>query len=1683
MAFPDFDAEGSGYDYESAQAAGLRPGPDGHWPSRDPRTGLLLKGKTHETWGELEKGEEKANHEIYRKDGRYYSRPRLGMSLDKRLGLGNEDEAPAPKIGMTLEERLQGGKALHKSTLRQEAGYVADSVAEAARKGVGKVLPGFVESFNKKQRDVAGDVAGTAGLVTDMAWDFAVGQWATHGIMAPAATAYYKIFENDPKAYEKGSEFASKTLENIPWSSPAKKVFKMLKSGEAYDDSPGSKAMERFSQELKDADKAAQDTYGSAPGAFTQFVEQLMAVGPLAPRGMKTTAQAAKLREYVREAKGTYSQFDRSDFIVGDVPGVPGQQVAPMSPYRQQQSLRVLEERARAERESQQAAAAETQRLERQRYGGVPTGTAVIPFSPDIPLNARLEQLPPAAPQPPAPVSAAKPRIRPKSQRGAISSPEEMAAGYTDADLKAMGLTREELVNTLREDRPWEAGKIFGVSAGVGALGATAVYVYNKLTQEPEEPKLDEENYNPDTGNPLARDLMRDLPYMGAIFYPIRKGSARDLRARHLEKGGKDPRFIWSDSQVIKGGDNRYYAEISDHNLGTTNAMNKREGGVIAPGQGRLSDFFQHPELFDAEPRLADRRVSEITDQGDYATARYLPGLEQFQFRGQRPQDLMDSFVHEVTHYMGDQEGASHGSTIGHYMEEGKLQDYQRILNDFNRLVKENPALRGLSYYAIKDAIDARTAGKATSKQLAYLKVHESHPKFKDFLDIAGRGEALMPEVQAAMDKYQADVGEVFARLGETRRKMTPEERRANFPVFDVPVERQTTRPGKMGPADSVKDVTAKGEQQGFISPELMNTLAGGSLGAVAGMAFADPEDKWVGAGIGAALGLGLASRAGKSIGRKSEIYKAAEKSFAGVIDDFWRKFNPDQLGPKAEGASAVLSMHYVDMLRRHITEGVEGDQRLAFFKGLSDTELQQFRRGLEMGVTFKNPEWQRYATDYRKMALEILQRDAALNIKYDPLDHYVFHIFKEPGAAQAFLANRYGKGWDVDINKKAARYITDLENAGFELRYTNPEDIMRARVHASDIAKLKVDSLKQLADFGLAREKKRGDFIQAGETEWTAPNGKSYYLPDHVNQVFDNAFNSRSLWDDTGFAGMSYRGTMWMKNSIVPWKLLSLFHPLHVELGMNSGTAAVNATKAWAAGNMGALEATGKVLAAPLLNVPQAFMRTPFLFRKWQPEAMKAFRGEVDPANITPEMQRQMTLALEGGFSPEMAAEYKNAHVKAFTDAAQRIKQSYGANLAADARFLWEMPFAALEKFWTKPVFENWIPALKWEAYQKSAAAHMAANPDLASRPLDRMIALRKVSKMIDDRFGEMQYKTLFMDRMVKDIMVASFLSYGWQYGFMRSYIGAFPEAAAAFTKDQNLVGRGTLRERIARGELDKTLFLGNYLMATMLYGGLMTYALSGDTPKEILDYIYPRTGEKNPDGTQARVSTPYYTREFVSIPKHIEEEGALVGGSKVVANKLSPALGLVNGLITNKDFFNREISDPRADLWTRTLQKMAYVAGELEPISTSAPRRSGKFEPRDYALAAAGFAPAPKYVTESPAEAQIKRYLRYHRPATTPYEKAVRGQEVYQLFRLKQAGNIAEFEAGLDEVRRKYKMTHQEVDRIRKESSTPAVFRQFKILTADEQRDVLKRMEPEDQKRFRPFARKAVQDELGRR
>jgi len=92
-----FDPEGDGYDYKTAKAAGLGPDETGHWPSRDPKTGKMLKGRKHETWDKAVQADKEQGYVLKQgKDGSYYSEKDVNFVPNKTIGA--TERGPMPEF-------------------------------------------------------------------------------------------------------------------------------------------------------------------------------------------------------------------------------------------------------------------------------------------------------------------------------------------------------------------------------------------------------------------------------------------------------------------------------------------------------------------------------------------------------------------------------------------------------------------------------------------------------------------------------------------------------------------------------------------------------------------------------------------------------------------------------------------------------------------------------------------------------------------------------------------------------------------------------------------------------------------------------------------------------------------------------------------------------------------------------------------------------------------------------------------------------------------------------------------------------------------------------------------------------------------------------------------------------------------------------------------------------------------------------------------------------------------------------------------------------------------------------------------------------------------------------------------------------------------------------------------------
>jgi len=759
---------------------------------------------------------------------------------------------------------------------------------------------------------------------------------------------------------------------------------------------------------------------------------------------------------------------------------------------------------------------------------------------------------------------------------------------------------------------------------------------------------------------------------------------------------------------------------------------------------------------------------------------------------------------------------------------------------------------------------------------------------------------------------------------------------------------------------------------------------------------------------------------------------------------------NPEAFGPEAKTAAAVLAKRIAIQMQRDSFFVHQASMRRKFWNSrLADQK--EFIRKFEKGEKFDDPLLERAALTYRVWNERILGQDLRNGLDYEPVDNYLYHTFKDSEGVSAFFKQRYGAAWGNPkfIGDRGFELYDQAVAAGYEPRFTNPEDIMLARQHASDVAQMRIDVLSDLEAYGLAvraEGRKPEGFMSS---EWRAPNGARYWVHDTANHVMQNAFNTTSLWTTPGIVGDLFRGAMWLKNTIVPIKLaLSLFHPIHVAT-IDNATGMVRASKELLSGTMSPGKFVKEMLKATfyadLISAPRMGSRI-----------LRAYQGKIA---LTPADDEALRLMAEGGFIPEMSSQYRTGALDKFRDAVQRRSVTAA----------WHLPFAGIEAL-QYPIFRTWIPSLKIASYLKDAQTAFRTDPTLLMDPIKRQVALRRIAKSVDNRYGEMAYNTLFWNRWVKDLAVANTLSLGWQMGFIREYGGGALDLGQLATKQGGFV------QKVKSGMLDRPLFVTYYTTQALAYGGLMTWALSGESPKGLMDYVYPKNGEVDSEDKPQRVTTMFYPREFAAIYKHMENEGVVAGLGHLASSKASGVIGLTADWATGVDSFGREFRDPNAPAYKKVEQTLAYTLGDLEPISIGAIKRQVTEEPvKTTVMNVAGFSPAPKYVTEAKTEGAIKRlYQKYYAPRQTPFEKAQFSDEARRLRQYWDKGDTDKFVDLLDQMQDKYELTGKELRQLERKlqggTGNDQLLGMFSRLTWQQQKRLLDQMTEDERAVYLP-------------
>lgn len=795
---------------------------------------------------------------------------------------------------------------------------------------------------------------------------------------------------------------------------------------------------------------------------------------------------------------------------------------------------------------------------------------------------------------------------------------------------------------------------------------------------------------------------------------------------------------------------------------------------------------------------------------------------------------------------------------------------------------------------------------------------------------------------------------------------------------------------------------------------------------------------------------------------------KIAEAKLGVFFEDIARLVAPEALGPEAKKTGAHLAKVVTTQMQKDTSNYHKSGIRRDFWNHQGEEASLDFIKKAEKGVVFPDKTVQALAEGYRNWGKEIYLQDLKNGIDfYDPLDNYFYHTFKDSDGATRYISQRHGNKFGTPgfTKDRSFNLYEEAIAAGFTLRTTNPEDIMLMRQHASDVAEMKVNLFKDLEKSGLAVKIEKGKKEPSlGEKagQWTSPNGDRYLVHAKADAVLHNYFNTPSLWSHTrtpnkplmNLASPAFKGLMFLKNSIVPIKLgLSAFHFVHV-LTIDNITGMVRATQELASGTMGP--------GAWMANMARSGL---FLDSIQNPKMgghiMRALKGQIPEKDLTAYDKLALQYMAEGGLIPTMSEQYRT---NAITNLKTAIQQH-------SATALWHAPFAMIGLL-QRPMFEVWIPNLKIASYLKDIETALKTDPSLLANPDARMMAFRKIAKSVDNRYGEMAYNTLFMNRMVKDLAVLNTLSLGWQMGIIREYGGAVLDTWRMIT------GPGSVRSKVAKGGLDRPMMVLFYTATGAALIGLTSWALSGKPPSG-MDFIYPRTAPPDEKGESPRANTMFFTREFVSLYDHMRDQGVVGGLSEMAMNKGSGVVGLITEWGRGVNSYNEEIRDPNSGPFKKMEQTLLATWPAVEPISLSSINK-GTGTAKEAGLAFLGFTPAPKYITDSPTASAIKStYRRYHAGGQTGYEHAQYSEDTRQLRKLYEDEKMDEYGDLIDKIEEKYKLSPTEVGKLEQGimRGDDPLLKMFERLDKNEKRRILDKMTEEERDYFLPHAGSALE------
>lgn len=459
---------------------------------------------------------------------------------------------------------------------------------------------------------------------------------------------------------------------------------------------------------------------------------------------------------------------------------------------------------------------------------------------------------------------------------------------------------------------------------------------------------------------------------------------------------------------------------------------------------------------------------------------------------------------------------------------------------------------------------------------------------------------------------------------------------------------------------------------------------------------------------------------------------------------------------------------------------------------------------------------------------------------------------------------------------------------------------------------------------------------------------GGTWYVEPNVARVLNNFVSpDRIRATDAG------KALMGIKNMTTAMELaISPFHLVFETLEAMSSQMGVGFLKIY---NQGLLQGNMKALASGISDV----VTSPLAFVSSYKSGSKAIKYIANKKEFIqtaggqkfisqyPEVDKIIDDLFVGGGKLKMHEDYRMDTVVTFMDAAKD-----GNYIGAMLRLL-----PTINQSLMKPLFDVYIPRLKIGLFFKEYSQQLEQyQVDINSGNVTRETIASKTWDRVENRFGEMNFDNLFWDRTFKTSLQFLMRSVTWKLGNIRGMGGAIKGQSENFKDIIKFVEKenGKKRPSLKAPRLDPNMAWALGLMVlTATISSIIMKTFSGEYPSELKDYVFPRTGEKDQNGNEIRLSMPTYFKDIMAVAKE---------PIKYVTSSTSGIFSRTIESWNNKDYFGNYIYDPEDPQYKKVLEVLKHEVVLPFIVTTFAEMNKSDASTSLKALSLFGFNKAPR-------------------------------------------------------------------------------------------------------------------------